>query len=40
MDLAKTHFGAYGVGIEYAYTMVHKAPETKLPAYVVPGGAH
>jgi nicotinamidase-related amidase len=40
LDLAKTHFGAYGVGIEYAYTMVHKAPESKLPAYSVPAGAH
>ncbi len=40
IDLAKTHFGAYGVGIEYAYTMVHKAPETKHPAYSVPGAGH
>src|SRR5213082_2239327 len=23
MDLAKNHFGAYGAGVEYAYTMVH-----------------
>ncbi len=36
MDIVKTHFGAYGVGVEYAYTMVHGAPETKLPEYVVP----
>lgn len=36
MDVAKTHFGAYGAGVEYAYTMVHKAPATKLPAYTVP----
>jgi nicotinamidase-related amidase len=34
MDIAKTHFGAYGVGVEYAYTMVHKAPPTQLPAYI------
>lgn len=40
MDLAKTHFGAYGVGVEYAYTMVHKAPATQLPAYSVPARAH
>ncbi len=33
MDVAKTHFGAYGVGVEYAYTMVHKAPASKLPEY-------
>ena len=36
MDLAKTHCGAYGIGVEYAYTMVHGAPPTKLPDYVVP----
>src|SRR5213592_1462480 len=34
MDIAKTHCGAYGVGVEYAYTMVHGAPATKLPDYV------
>lgn len=39
MDVAKTHFGAYGVGVEYAYTMVHKAPATKLAAYTVPGAS-
>ncbi|WP_420722949.1 hydrolase [Hwanghaeella sp. LZ110] len=27
MDLVKEHSGAYGMGIDYAYTMVHKAPE-------------
>jgi nicotinamidase-related amidase len=36
MDLVKTHCGAYGVGVEYAYTMVHGAPPTKVPAYTVP----
>jgi nicotinamidase-related amidase len=36
MDIVKTHYGAYGVGVEYAYTMVHKAPATKYPDYVVP----
>lgn len=25
--IAKEHGGAYGIGIDYAYTMVHKAPE-------------
>lgn len=43
MDIAKTHFGAYGIGVEYAYTMVHGAPPTKLPEYVIPSalaGAH
>lgn len=36
MDIVKTHCGAYGMGVEYAYTMVHGAPATQLPAYVVP----
>jgi nicotinamidase-related amidase len=32
MDLLKQHGGAYGSGVEYAYTMVHKAPQSaKLP---------
>jgi nicotinamidase-related amidase len=39
MDIAKTHFGAYGVGVEYAYTMVHGAPATQFPAYVAPAAA-
>lgn len=39
MDIVKSHFGAYGVGVEYAYTMVHGAPATKYPAYVVPAAA-
>jgi nicotinamidase-related amidase len=38
MDIVKTHCGAYGVGVEYAYTMVHGAPATKLPAYMPAGG--
>jgi nicotinamidase-related amidase len=36
MDIVKTHAGAYGMGVEYAYTMVHGAPATVLPAYQVP----
>jgi nicotinamidase-related amidase len=36
MDIVKTHCGAYGIGVEYAYTMVHGAPATKLPEYIVP----
>lgn len=43
MDIARTHFGAYGIGVEYAYTMVHGAPPTKFPEYVIPAalaGAH
>jgi nicotinamidase-related amidase len=40
-DIVKTHCGAYGVGVEYAYTMVHGAPATKMAEYVVPvAGAH
>lgn len=27
IDLVKEHSGAYGMGVDYAYTMVHKAPE-------------
>src|SRR3954453_10177817 len=40
MDIVKTHCGAYGVGVEYAYTMLHGARPTSLPDYVVPGAAH
>jgi nicotinamidase-related amidase len=36
MDIVKNHFGAYGMGVEYAYTMVHGAPATKFPEYVIP----
>ncbi|WP_051979580.1 hydrolase [Edaphobacter aggregans] len=36
MDIVKTHFGAYGTGVEYVYTMVHGAPPTKFPEYTVP----
>ena len=39
MDIVKTHFGAYGMGVEYAYTMVHGAPATQFPTYVVPAAA-
>ena len=27
MDILREHSGAYGMGVDYAYTMVHKAPE-------------
>jgi len=27
MELVKEHSGAYGMGVDYAYTLVHKAPE-------------
>jgi nicotinamidase-related amidase len=40
MDIVKNHCGAYGVGVEYAYTMVHGAPATKFPDYAVAVGVH
>src|SRR5579864_3054689 len=42
MDIVKNHYGAYGIGVEYTYTMVHGAPATKFPAYAPPvaAGAH
>jgi nicotinamidase-related amidase len=40
MDIVKSHYGAYGIGVEYAYTMVHKAPPTVFPEYVVPAAAN
>ncbi len=36
MDIAKQHAGAYGMGVEYASTMVHGGPETQYSAYTVP----
>ena len=36
MDIVRAHYGAYGAGVEYAYTMVHGAAPTQLPEYVVP----
>ena len=36
IDIVKSHYGAYGSGVEYAYTMVHGAPETQFPEYVMP----
>jgi hypothetical protein len=36
MDVVRTHYGAYGTGVEYAYTMVHGAPPTVFPEYHVP----
>jgi len=36
VDLVEHHFGAYGIGVEYAYTMVHGARPTHFPEYTVP----
>ena len=30
MDLVLQHSGAYGMGVDYAYTMVHKAPQRQV----------
>lgn len=30
MDLVLQHSGAYGMGVDYAYTMVHNAPQRKV----------
>ena len=27
IDIVREHSGAYGMGVDYAYTMVHKAPQ-------------
>jgi nicotinamidase-related amidase len=35
MGILKQHAGAYGVGVEYAYTMVHKAPQSAQSPHVV-----
>ena len=39
MDIVRTHCGAYGVGVEYAYTMVHGSAPTSVPEYVIPRSA-
>ena len=40
MGLLKQQAGAYGSGVEYAYTMVHKAPQSAQKPQVVPKKAH
>lgn len=41
MGILKQHAGAYGVGVEYAYAMVYKAPQSaNVPQVVVVGVAH
>ena len=36
MGLLKQQAGAYGSGVEYAYTMVHHAPQSAQKPQVVP----
>ncbi|HEX9785420.1 MAG TPA: hydrolase [Opitutaceae bacterium] len=40
MSLLKQHAGAYGSGVEYAYTMVHKAPQSAIEPQIVPKKTH
>jgi nicotinamidase-related amidase len=40
MNLLKVQAGAYGIGVEYAYTMVHHAPQSAKVPQVVPKNAH
>ncbi len=40
MDVVKSHGGAYGMGVEYAYTMVHGAPASVYPGWEVPQQAN
>ncbi|MBR0566046.1 hydrolase [Azoarcus sp. L1K30] len=40
MGILKQHAGAYGSGVEYAYTMVHKAPQSAMEPQVVPPSNH
>lgn len=35
MDIVREHFGAYGMGADYAYTHVHKAPQRGTYPHVV-----
>ena len=40
MNILKQHAGAYGSGVEYAYTMVHKAPQSAKSPQKVAAKAH
>jgi nicotinamidase-related amidase len=40
MGLLRPQAGAYGIGVEYAYTMVHHAPQTAKVPQVVPKKAN
>jgi hypothetical protein len=36
VGIIKAHYGAYGMGVEYAATMIHGADPTAFPAFDVP----
>ena len=36
MGLLRPQAGAYGIGVEYAYTMVHHAPQSAQKPQIVP----
>src|SRR5437660_3121985 len=40
MGILKQQGGAYGVGVEYAYTMVHHAAQSAIKPQIVPKSAH
>jgi nicotinamidase-related amidase len=40
MGILRKQAGAYGIGVEYAYTMVHHAPQTALKPQIVPKKEH
>ena len=40
MAILKEHAGAYGVGIEYAYTMLHHAPQSAKKPQIVAKKSH
>jgi hypothetical protein len=40
MAIAKEHSGAYGMGVDYAYTMVHKAPQRTATQHEVLAPVH
>jgi nicotinamidase-related amidase len=40
MGLIKQQGGAYGIGVEYAYTMIHHAPQSAKKPQIVPKAAH
>ncbi|GGP75248.1 hydrolase [Shewanella ulleungensis] len=35
MELVRAHSGAYGMGVDYAYSMVHKAPQRVMNDYEI-----